>query len=346
MFEYVTSIITPEKNYPVNICCSCLEELLISYKFKRKCEENHQILKRSHLTKKSAPAVEPNNVSISAKSYDKVKINGKIVEKDIEEEQDPVKEKHDPAAGTETYSCNKFSCTAVFFSREELRDHTLELHLAEGLYRTCEICNETVAKRRFKQHLQLQHGIDDENLVCVDCFLMFPTQKELEIHQTEVHDINFSYRCRFCQLGFLTVTTLLTHVQKEHSGSPAFHCANCNFSAYSKYAIRVHVALHIKKPLYHCKTCDKAFKSAITLSNHEETHGSVKSFQCPKCFRMYKTSKALAAHKAVHNPSQRFECPVCAKIFSFGHNLRQHSRIVHPGFKLPPLNTLIRLDLP
>lgn len=332
MFEYATQIITPDGNYPVNICCSCLEELVISYKFKRKCEENHEVLTKLQMTKE-VPVMQ---LPVSLEKPKLVpRVNGTLKEGEPEALEKIA----------DRLSCN--NCPAVFYTRADLRDHTLQEHLAEGLYRYCEVCQMTVVKTRFKQHLQQQHGIEDENLVCIECSLMYPTENELQKHKARVHDVKYIYRCRFCQLGYMTVGNLVAHVQKEHSCTPGFQCAHCNFTAYSKYAMRVHVTLHAKKTLFHCQICNnqKSFRTAIALRNHEiSAHSVDKPFQCSKCFRMYKSSKALHAHKTVHNPSQ-YECPVCGKIFSFGHNLRQHARIVHPGFKLPAITTLLRDDL-
>ncbi|CAJ1061607.1 zinc finger protein 1035 [Xyrichtys novacula] len=153
--------------------------------------------------------------------------------------------------GEDVYDCRR--CSMQFSSKSSLLEHQNKQHKQEKPFK-CELCGKRFALRRYlKEHerrhrlkftVQNSNQLEENNLSCTQCHIMFNTTEELSLHmRMHAEKEGGEYRCDMCYKSFSQGSLL-----KQHQES------------------------HVGQIVYECTECDKAFAFPHLLEEHQQTH--------------------------------------------------------------------------
>ncbi len=139
---------------------------------------------------------------------------------------------------------------------------------------------------------------------CFEVDVCFSSQKGLNMHHKEVHQMRFA--CGFC------------------------HCSS-HFSSFA--VLKKHKLIHnLTKRRYPCSGCKKSFLFRSELALHERLHSQVKPYKCQQCPAEYKLKSDLSQHVSVkHGTGEQVSClyPDCDYSTTSKRNLYKHVRGKH-----------------
>ncbi|XP_052818114.1 zinc finger protein 236-like [Mya arenaria] len=131
--------------------------------------------------------------------------------------------------GTRVFSCKQ--CSAQFFSRGELKEHTkqhfkIRSSLSHRTYKKevdrtsfsnkCSHCNKTFQKpSQLLRHVRIHTG--DRPFKCHVCLKAFNQRGALQLHIIGRHTDRKPHRCQFCGTGFVQKGNLRAHIQRVHT---------------------------------------------------------------------------------------------------------------------------------
>ncbi|WAR12221.1 ZN236-like protein [Mya arenaria] len=102
--------------------------------------------------------------------------------------------------GTRVFSCKQ--CSAQFFSRGELKEHTKQhFKIRTSFSNKCSHCNKTFQKpSQLLRHVRIHTG--DRPFKCHVCLKAFNQRGALQLHIIGRHTDRKPHRCQFCGTGF------------------------------------------------------------------------------------------------------------------------------------------------
>ena len=136
---------------------------------------------------------------------------------------------------------NIFKCGQCHFNAED--KHKVEEHMIEHL-------TSSMSKIVQVQHKPSQVSSETQTNpipnVCIVCGKKFPVSYDLETHKKENHERPSTFSCNICQLTFLEVDKLQTHIIQVHTQTVVisnenlpFHCEYCGLG-FTQQSIQAH----------------------------------------------------------------------------------------------------------
>lgn len=139
------------------------------------------------------------------------------------------------------------TCSAVFSSRSEWREHLIKIHELEKPFQ-CDLCPSNFA------HISSKYR-----------------------HVRTVHERRRDFYCNECGMSFGEKCGLTKHQKTVHEGRRPYPCDICNFRFHFKLHLEQHVnTVHLKMKPFVCKVCKNTFGQRSSLNRHCRTfHGHV-----------------------------------------------------------------------
>lgn len=163
------------------------------------------------------------------------------------------------------YQCG--SCGEIFQTARILRSHKKRHHLnvevKEKLFE-CYVCKERLGSlSQVRYHLANGHRSSIRCTVC-KCLL---NNYQINHHLCRAGN---AIKCDYCPRTFLSVVSILKHLEKDHDHTKTVHkCHECNKYYYMKLLLDFHSIFHETNEKSHvCYVCGKFYFNRDQLSAH------------------------------------------------------------------------------
>ncbi|XP_075987141.1 zinc finger Y-chromosomal protein 2-like [Anticarsia gemmatalis] len=190
--------------------------------------------------------------------------------------------------------------------RDETIEQTYTETIVDGktLY-NCDKCNKKYCKKYIKSHL------------------MF-------------HRNDRPYFCKLCGRTYKTVSDIMRHGYRAHSGLKLLHCSfKCGFSTSYTGALKEHeIRMHKNTFPFTCDKCGRGFFLKTWYEQHQNIHNDVKPFICDVCGVAFHMAKQLSTHRTNKHPQSLIKKPYicrhcnmkCDSITTLGRHLdKEHA---------------------
>lgn len=201
-------------------------------------------------------------------------------------------------------------CATVFKTRYNLLRHFQKRHPEYKMYE-CDLCRISFQSiEEFKEHLDEKHSRVDT------------------AHSLDTKQVRFA--CDVCGNMYKNKASAMNHLL-THTAKKNVHCAQCDFSCYTKQQLGVHQTKHDKR--FKCEICNKRFAQKSQLDVHvNAVHYNQRPYVCALCQKSFKTKGSHDAHMIVHTDTRNYQCPHCEKKCRKRYDLTLHIR-THTGEK-------------
>lgn len=327
-----------ETYLPDGVCVQCIQDLIIAYKFKKRCEYAFQHL-LNVLNQKDEFNVEVENAVV----IETEEIN-KIIEASDDAEKSQInqikiikKENYTlDSNGKKKFTCEE--CNRTFSRSTHLRRH-MTIHTDERAF-DCDICEKKFRRldhlqTHLKQHAQLkphqcnncdksfsrsdhlrnhiaarhtEKPLNTNVFKCTACNREFTSEKVFKSHE-KTHAIKV-FQCKDCTETFNSKNDLTKHISKSHSHDKPFLCSECGLRFVRNDYLMVHLRRHRGETRYHCKYCNKGFFRATDVRVHEKYHTNEKTHICTVCGKGFERSYNLSVHLRVHTGKRKDVCGI------------------------------------
>ncbi|XP_075989456.1 uncharacterized protein LOC142985271 [Anticarsia gemmatalis] len=200
----------------------------------------------------------------------------------------------------------------------------------------CAYCKETYPDvPLLRAHIDAAHTRD----AIIDTKRMDKSNLSIKIDITNL-------QCNTCHGHFENITTLKTHLIKEHdikfypdiydyvlefklTDSEILNCALCHSTFETFKMLLQHMNGHYRN--YICEICDLGFINKHKLRNHQRTH-DIGTFNCSFCDKVFSTRvRKLCHEKYTHNSGARYttNCPHCNESFTSYYQRNRHMAVAH-----------------
>jgi len=213
-------------------------------------------------------------------------------------------------------------CQQGFYFQSSLNSHKSKAHLeTSGDTFRCPFCpSVTNSKNGMRRHLRNSHKT------------------------TEYINDELSYKCKFCEEMFWSVSERTKHVADKHkeANGDLEKCFVCFHISPNRHALRRHFQrMHPQEPLFEnvsfkCGDCGLLFPQRPMLTAHiKETHPKAVAFQCAYCPQQFRSKKSMAGHVNKHKRENlpestvTFTCNICGKEFGKKRSLMAHFSTTH-----------------
>ncbi|XP_077186214.1 uncharacterized protein LOC143833874 [Paroedura picta] len=173
--------------------------------------------------------------------------------------------------------------------------------------------------------------LEGTSYICSECGKSFCSISSLVSHEKRNHTGEKPYKCADCGRSFHQSSDLVKH-ERIHTGEKPYQCSVCEKRFSQRSYLIVHERFHTKEKPYKCYLCGKSFCSNAHLMTHQRTHTGERPYQCPDCGKRFITSSNFVNHKKTHTEDKPYNCSLCEKSFKRSSNLIQHER-THTGEK-------------
>jgi len=130
-----------------------------------------------------------------------------------------------------------------------------------------------------------------------------------------------SYHCDICDKPFFTFFAFTSHSWQH---TKPFKCSTCNQGFSTKGSLVVHNRKHSGEKPYSCTTCSARFTTQGNLKRHLQSHTGVKPWVCNVCNSRFTEKKSLKVHQRIHTGERPYKCKLCEQSFSQRSTLRSH----------------------
>ncbi len=186
-----------------------------------------------------------------------------------------------------------------------------------------------------KQRKRRKKGTGD--IPCTICGKLYVSKSSLHGHMRS-HNNNYSFRCRFCDKGFLGRVQLKIHENSRLQGHE-MGSTKPRFRARSPPSLVVIVPPVFPPVKFSAKKKNSKDQKARKKINEKERgigNGKEKTVCCESegCDKLFATEKGMNIHKRiVHGGKKSFHCSRqgCSKVFQSPGLVRWHLREAHPG---------------
>ncbi|KAL7029444.1 hypothetical protein ACKWTF_006248 [Chironomus riparius] len=146
--------------------------------------------------------------------------------------------------------------------------------------------------------------------------------------------------CPVCSKYFTEARKVKEHVKRIHLRTKNYHCDMCDYSAYKKYDIYLHITnIHKPKNLLEknsiCPTCGLAFLSNSRLNVHirrKHQKSTMRRIACDLCPHRVATLNEMRCHMNVHLTKElrmQYSCEFCDAVFYSKGSLKTHRDVKH-----------------
>ncbi|XP_046408180.1 zinc finger protein 182-like isoform X13 [Ischnura elegans] len=225
----------------------------------------------------------------------------------------------------ESHKCSM--CHTFFPTEPELKVHEA-IHFSKSKY-ICSLCYGNFSSRaEVVVHLKNVHNMDKPR-TCSACFLCFPSQSELGLHQ-DCHSLEKKYCCTKCGKRFLSKRYYRVHVGICQLGQLLHKCGKCGKEFLTSSDLRNHLLTHDPEKRFACHLCPMTYAQSTNLSAHiRNFHLKIKPHECGICKRRFAVRHILRTHYAVHSDDRPFKCKHCEKCFKTKAGVYVHTKKVH-----------------
>ena len=240
------------------------------------------------------------------------------------------------------YQCKITSCSAVFASPSELKQHLLvNNHPQKSVMEDplgcicCHFCDAYFKSRaEFEEHhLSDEHNNkipsasdsksystgknEARNFKCKSCHTWFGLTDSFVHHmENETH----KHPCPYCGIDFALPSSRRTHIQSHHSDKTDV-CEICSVKQGNKERLVAHLVSH--GLVFECNHCMKKFYQREQLNNHAESHKPAIECLWTGCGKRVLPTH-LSAHIKQHRVEKNSKCTICNKVFSSASLLESH----------------------
>lgn len=223
-------------------------------------------------------------------------------------------------------------CRKAFSSHTALQDHILTHEF--GDYECSLCCVKFSSYTKKNSHTENIHKIECSK-ICEYCNKEFQEHTKLICHKREEHPESVEFRsakylCSVCGRRFVVEGNLVTHMRLHDRGNVGRRkkCDICGKILANKYSLSAHMRTHTWNTLYKCNICDKAFISKYTLVDHvrriHEEVGYGRDKVCTQCGRSFFTNTELKYHIKTHTGERPYRCELCGETYLSSSTLRYH----------------------
>ncbi|XP_063699638.1 zinc finger protein OZF [Culicoides brevitarsis] len=216
-------------------------------------------------------------------------------------------------------------CDKKFFKKNKLESHffTHKLEKLENKNLGCKLC-EIIFNDELEKELHLQefHIQSSEMLECHLCPTLFTNKFQLVSHVRRIHEKKPTF-CKYCSNKFKTTEDLERHISQEHQNETIL-CSHCGKSFNGKHLLHKHMSELQKK--FKCVVCEKAFNQKYKCEVHQiNVHGlGEKPFVCVTCNKGFAKLSDLKSHEISHSDATPFQCDQCPMAFKRRNHLTAH----------------------
>ncbi|XP_037315283.2 uncharacterized protein LOC119209807 isoform X1 [Pungitius pungitius] len=150
------------------------------------------------------------------------------------------------------------------------------------------------------------------------------------ITHSRIHDENYEYQCKYCQLTFKTKVDKITHEHVHVIQGKPYKCPDCPETFATNKERRIHLEDHRGPQRLRCHICGLDFLWPLSLQRHLSVHTGERPFECSVCQRGFKQAGHLKSHMRLHTGERPFKCPHCEKCFNHNVSLKSHVQRYHP----------------
>ena len=245
---------------------------------------------------------------------------GKVVSKNAFRKH---KEEHRRKQSGDMYFCDL--CPYKANAKYKVNSHRKIKHGPKAY--TCDLCGVMFkVKDTLNRHILTKHR-DPVNAITYQCEMCEYTSKcEISLNT----HIQFRHRegrsvCSFCDFETVDSTELSSHLRTEHGISTdltpkksqnekIYKCTQCDYSARSPQALRVHVKVKHVGIRVQCEKCDFTCTTKVQLKVHDDNKHLGVKYPCDFCPKLFSTNSSRRKHYVDKHPDLYivYSCHLCS----------------------------------
>ncbi|XP_065088202.1 zinc finger protein 260-like [Ochlerotatus camptorhynchus] len=349
--KYCCLEITYDDQLPKEICLSCLNELIMTINFRRKCVNSEQ----SFLQMVEDKQTETVPVDENEQPEQKPILVEVLEHQDETSSQVLAESQADDELVVDYYSTVEMMsfrcclCSAILYSKEDHRDHVELVHEITfpgdttpfDTHETCFICARAFASL---DELEAHQGKSFEELFqCNNCENIYETAEHVVQHYQQAHTIKLEEHHEMVDSTTTHVKKVPEHKVKLDAHPKERYCCvtHCHDVFPDEQQLLAHAQeKHILKLKYNqerndvtnkpfvCNICFRSFGSMKNLKVHQFVRANNvdgKHFSCIHCsFRTVSRSLLTIHERSKHSGERPFKCSHCDKRFYSEMHLKNH----------------------
>ncbi|PNF28284.1 Gastrula zinc finger protein XlCGF57.1 [Cryptotermes secundus] len=333
---------------PTHVCRQCVNQVNVSYNFKKQCEisdatfrellRNHKSGSQSCEGKQNESQNSLNPAEDPPEIWTYVKVKAELAD-----ENDPeggVEQEFPAAICSLTEQDHDLNSSTM--DEAPLRQGTDEdsKNLGDNLHLFSKSMSYTMkCDREFSSgddslgsnySTQMKSQNARKRFVCLECGKHF-VQKQHLISHMRTHTGERPYQCKECGKTFAQTVHLKNH-QITHTQLKPFSCSECGKCFAQNIHLKNHLSTHTGEKPYGCNLCGKTFAQNVHLKNHLSTHTGEKPFRCTECGKTFSQNIHLKNHLSTHTHEKPYGCTECGRTFAQNIHLKNHLA-THTGEK-------------
>ncbi|XP_067636631.1 zinc finger protein ZFP2-like isoform X3 [Eurosta solidaginis] len=311
---------------PKKICCKCLHQLIIVYRFQKMClQSDHKM--REIVCKK----LDDLNMSMMEAEIDNEVLPNHIDSCPLSSCQPKCTAQNSLLPETET---------ALEGRHEAIESESAQWSTAEHLLKNDQLLDfRENSQGKLSEFIKNDPIEDEENTEYSDTIQAKGELSEfIKNEPIEDDDENTEYSDTIHSTTFVTKEEFTTEEQKitvpckenleegkqlKHQGNE-LECDICGKCFYRKSYLRQHKRTHSGEKPYKCDICERRFANLSHVSVHMRTHTGEKPYKCKYCESVFVQLNVLHRHLRMHLGVNIHRCKFCPLAFPLASELRLH----------------------
>ncbi|XP_054720109.1 uncharacterized protein LOC129229763 [Uloborus diversus] len=219
-------------------------------------------------------------------------------------------------SGISSFGCPE--CSTSFESWGTIAGHLWRDHGNDMELHACDQCQFRTYSLSRLENIHKRTHKDEYLFLCDTCGKSFKTGKQLRnhraIHTKKKMNNNDAYKCNICSIAYSSKATLRTHQTSVHNKVKRFLCDYCDYSAFKRGDLKLHMRVHTGEKPFECDMCQYKTSDHNSLRRHKQTHSGEKTYKCPYCSYSSIQASCYKDHLKNHHPGQNglmFSCTLC-----------------------------------
>ncbi|XP_067635463.1 zinc finger protein 208-like [Eurosta solidaginis] len=308
---------------PKKICCKCLHQLIILYRFQKLCVQSDHKMRE-----------------MVSKKWDD--LNMSMMETAVEDEVLPNDADSYPLSSCQPKCTPQNSLLPETETALEGRQEAIELESAQWSTAEHLLKNDQLLDFCENSQGELNEFIkndpieDEENTEYSDTIQAQGELSEfIKNEPVEDDEENTEYSDTVHSTTFVAKEEFTTEEQKvivpyknirDKNEQYQYPCGVCGKNFKTTRDLKRHKLYHSDDKPHKCDLCEKRFIKAAFLNYHMRTHTGEKPYKCKYCERCFTTTSVLNTHLRVHHLGDNIHrCKFCPLAFRLFSELRFHS---------------------